>query len=121
MIIIYIYAYLGIYHGYPVTGSIGSGQFKYYHIPFESRGVTIEVEVFRGEVWCYSSDTNYNPNSRNYLWRLFISMYNDTYVNPRFLRRAPGTTLFISILGVNINNDFRLNTMIGDTSTTCEC
>ena len=102
--------------GGPLSDSIGSGQFRYYIFPFLTGGVTIRVEVFRGGVWCYGSDTNRNPSSRDYIWRLFISGYNDSYIDPRSLGRVAGPYLFIAIEGINPANDFSLNSTSGDTS-----
>ena len=99
-----------------MSDSVGSGQFRYYIFPFLTGGVTIRVEVFRGGVWCYGSDTNRNPSSRDYIWRLFISGYNDSYIDPRSLGRVVGPYLFIAIEGINPANDFSLNSTSGDTS-----
>ena len=104
--------------GNQLSDFIGSGQFRYYILPFLSGGVTIRVEVFRGGVWCYASDTNRNPSSGNYIWRLFISEYGDSYIDPRSLNRVAGAFLFIAIEGMDTNNDFALNSTIGDTSIT---
>ena len=102
--------------GNQLSDSIGIGQFRYYIFPFLTGGVTVRVEVFRGGVWCYASDTNRNPNGRDYTWRLFISEYNDSYIDPTSLGRAAGAFLFIAIEGMDINNDFTLNSTTGDTS-----
>ena len=104
--------------GNPVSDSIGSDQFRFYIFPFLSGGVTIRVEVFRGGVWCYASDTNRNPSSRDYTWRLFISGYNDSYIDPITLGRTPGDFLFIAIEGIDTTNNFSLNSTVGDTSIT---
>ena len=102
--------------GNPVSDSIGSDQFRFYIFPFLSGGVTIRVEVFRGGVWCYASDTNRNPSSRDYTWRLFISEYDDSFIDPSSLGRTAGSLLFVAIEGVQATNSFTLNTTTGDTS-----
>ena len=102
--------------GNPVSDSIGSGQFRFYIFPFLSGGVTIRVEVFRGGVWCYASDTNRNPSSRDYTWRLFISEYDDSFIDPSSLGGTAGSLLFVAIEGAQATNSFTLNTTIGDTS-----
>ena len=104
--------------GEPVYDSIGSGQFRFYIFPFLSGGVTVRVEVFRGGVWCYASDTNRNPSSRDYIWRLYISRYNDSYIDPTTLGSTPGDFLFIAIEGIDTTNDFSINSTAGDTSIT---
>ena len=102
--------------GDPISDSIGSGQFRFYIFPFLSGGVTVRVEVFRGGVWCYASDTNRNPSSRDYTWRLFISEYDDSFIDPSSLDRTAGSLLFIAIEGTQATNSFTLNTTTGDTS-----
>lgn len=102
--------------GEHVSDVINQGQFRYYSIPFLSGGVTIRVEVFSGHVWCYASDTERNPDSNNYIWRLFISEYEDSYVDPSSLERPAGTLLYIAIEGDDMSNNFTLNSTIGDTS-----
>ena len=99
-----------------MSDSITSGQFRFYIFPFLTVGVTVRVEVFRGGVWCYASDTNRNPNSRDYIWRLYISEYNDSYIDPTSLGRTAGSFLFIAIEATGVNNDFMLNSTTGDTS-----
>ena len=77
--------------------------------------------MFRGGVWCYASDTNRNPNSENYIWRLFISEYNDSFIDPTTLGRVPGAYLFIAIEGTAATNDFSVNSTMNDTSIASEC
>ena len=72
--------------------------------------------MFRGGVWCYASDTNRNPSSVDYIWRLYISEYNDSFIDPASLGRAAGTLLYIAIEGTGVNNDFTLNSTMDDTS-----
>ena len=102
--------------GNAVSDSIGNGQFRFYIFPFLSGGVTVRVEVFRGGVWCYASDTNRNPSSRDYIWRLYISEYDDSFINPSSLDRMAGSLLFVAIEGTQATNSFTLNTTTGDTS-----
>ena len=97
--------------GSPVSDTITSGQFRYYIFPFPIEGITIRVEVFSGQVWCYGSDIERNPSSYNYLWSLFISGYDDTYIE-----RTPGEFLFVAIEGISLSNNFTLNSTVGDTS-----
>ena len=106
--------------GSPVSDSIGGGQFRFYIFPFLSEGVTIRVEVFNGGVWCYASDTNRNPNSGDYRWRLFISEYNDSFIDPATLGRAAGTFLFVAVEGTQLTNDYTLNSTRDDTSIASE-
>ena len=103
-----------------MSDSLTSGQFRFYIFPFLTGGVTVRVEVFRGGVWCYASDTNRNPNSRDYIWRLYISEYNDSFIDPTSLGRTAGSNLFIAIEATDISNEFMLNSTTGDTSILCK-
>ena len=102
--------------GDPVYDSIGGGDSRYYIFPFLSGGVTVRVEVFRGGVWCYASDTNRNPSSVDYVWRLYITEYNDSFIDSTSLGRPAGAFLFIALEGTSTGNDFSLNSTTGDTS-----
>ena len=102
--------------GDPVYDSIGSGQFRYYIFPFISGGITVRVEVFRGGVWCYASDTNRNPSSTDHTWRLLATGYNDSYIDSTLLDETPGDSLFIAIEGIESTNNFSVNSTSGDTS-----
>ena len=104
--------------GGPVSDSVISGQFRYYIFPFPSEGITIRVEVDSGQVWCYGSDTERNPSNNNYIWRLFISGYDDIYIDTASLERTPGTFLYVAIEGVDPSNAFTLNSTVGNTSIT---
>ena len=92
------------------------GQLKFYIYPFSVVGVTVRVEVLGGGVWCYASDTERNPSSDNYIWRLFISEYDDSYIDPAYLNRPVGDFLYIGIEGVDLSNNFTLDSTVGDTS-----
>ena len=52
------------------------------------------------------------------VWTLLISEYDDAFLNPSTLGRTPGTTLYITLEGVDTSNEFTLNTTYGDTSIT---
>lgn len=99
-----------------MSDTIGSGQFRYFSFPFTTRGVTIRVDVFSGGIWCYASDTERNPSRLSYTWRLFISEYDDTFIDPGTLGRTPGQFLFVALEGVDSANNFTLDSTEGDTS-----
>ena len=99
-----------------VTGSIGMNQFFYFSIPFFSSGITIRIEARVGGIWCYASDLDRRPRSTSYVWRLLITDYGDSFIDPSTLGRTPGSTLYIGLQGVNAVNNFTINTTIGDTS-----
>ena len=52
------------------------------------------------------------------VWNLVISEYDDAFLDPSSLGQTPGTTLYITLEGVDTNNEFTLNTTYGDTSIT---
>ena len=52
------------------------------------------------------------------VWNLVISEYDDDFLDPSSLGRTSGTTLYITLEGVDANNEFTLNTTYGDTSIT---
>lgn len=100
-----------------MSDSIDGGQFRYYILPFLVEGITIRVELSDGEVWCYASDVDRNPNNESSIWSFFITGYDNTNIDPRFLSRPPGYSLFIAIEGVNsTSNNFTLNSTTGNTA-----
>ena len=101
-----------------MSNSVGRGLFRYYALPFLREGLTIRVDVSVGEVWCYASDVERNPNRDNHIWSFLITEYNDTNIDPGSLGREAGHTLFIAIEGINPSNNFTLNSTSGDTSIT---
>ena len=99
-----------------VSGSVGMNRFVYFSIPFFSSGVTVRIEARVGGIWCYASDVDRRPSSNRYVWRLLITDYGDSFIDPSTLGRTPGGTLYIGLQGVNAVNNFTINTTIGDTS-----
>lgn len=98
-----------------VSDSINASQFRYYHFRIstsEFEGVTIQVRVSHGGVWCYVSYITYNPHSGNYSQKFFTSSYNESYVN---LRGTYRHYFFVAIEGVEVTNDFSLNSTLGRT------
>ena len=91
-----------------------------YYAGIWAEGVTIQMDVLRGEVWWYASKTDYNPDSQNYVWRFFTTEYNEFYIDSASLEGMAGRHLFFAIEGTNmsITNTFILNVTRGDTTTT---
>ena len=94
------------------------GRSVIYFVSFPSNGLTIRVEAITGTIRCYASDTNQRPNAMDNVWSLLISEYDDAFLDPSSLGRTPGTTLYITLEGVDTSNEFTLNTTYGDTSIT---
>ncbi|MCG8626885.1 MAG: hypothetical protein MJE68_33395 [Proteobacteria bacterium] len=94
------------------------GRSVIYFVPFPSNGLTIRIEAITGTIRCYASDTSQRPNAMDNVWNLVISEYDDDFLDPFSLGRTPGTTLYITLEGVDTNNEFTLNTTYGDTSIT---
>lgn len=111
-------ACLEIFVGTPVSEVVARGQLSYFIYPFPNDGLTVRVEVSSGGVWCYASDIDHNPGQLSYIWRLFISEYDDSFIDPTTLGRVSGEFLYIGIEGVDSSNNFTLDSTTGDTSIT---
>ena len=99
-----------------IIGSVGMDRFVYFFLPFFSSGITIRIEARLGGIRCYASDVDRRPSSTSNVWNLLITDYGDSFIDPSTLGRTPGSTLFIALQGVNVANNFTMNTTIGDTS-----
>ena len=92
----------------PKNDSIGTGEFRFYIIPFRSEGVTVRVEVSGGGVLCYVSYNNRNPNGGDYNWELTISEYGDLYVSQIPLGAISQNSMFVAINGTEHTNNFSI-------------
>lgn len=101
-----------------VRNTLQQGRSIIYFVPFPSSGLTVRIEAITGTIRCYASDTNQRPNAMDNVWTLLISEYDDAFLDPSSLGRTPGTTLYITLEGVDTSNEFTLNTTYGDTSIT---
>lgn len=99
-----------------VNTTVAMNRFLYFYLPFSTNGVTIRIDALLGGIRCYASDTNRRPSSTSYVWTLLITDYDDSFLDPSSLGRAPGSTVYIALQGVNAVNNFTMNTTIGDTS-----
>ena len=97
------------------TDTVEEGTRVYYQFQFPSDGVTIILNVTSGYVICYASDRYQNPNeAQGYDWRIEVSGYADIYLNPSYLSRSAGSTVYVAIEGVNASNHFTLGNDEGD-------
>lgn len=102
--------------GYPVNDVISIGQLRYYIVPFRAGGVTVRVEVFSGEVECYVSYINRNPNSEDYNWRLFVLEYDDLYIDRISWGSTVRNFVFVAVNGTEFANNFTIISTMGDTT-----
>ena len=87
----------------------------YYQFDFPRNGVTITLNITFGYVICYVSDRYRNPNeAQGYDWRIEVSGYSNTFLDPSLLSRLPGPVVYISIEGSNLSNQFTLGNSEGD-------
>lgn len=97
------------------TDTVEEGTRVYYQFQFPSDGVTIILNVTSGYVICYASDRYQNPNeAQGYDWKIEVSGYADIYLNPSYLSRSAGSTVYVAIEGVNASNHFTLGNDEGD-------
>ena len=97
------------------TNTVEKGERVYYQFDFPGNGVTITLNVTLGYVICYVSDQYRNPNdAQGYDWRIEVSGYSNTFLDPLLLSRSPGPTVYISIEGSDSSNQFALGNTEGD-------
>ena len=97
------------------TNTVGKGERVYYQFDFPGNGVTITLNVTFGYIVCYVSDRYRNPNeAQGYDWRVEVSGYSNTFLDPSLLSRTPGPIVYISIEGNYSSNQFTLGNIEGD-------
>ena len=101
--------------GTALTSSVGGGSINYYQYYFPSNGITIKLNVGTGTINCYVSDRFQNPNEELYDWKIVVSGYADTFIDPNLLGRTPGSNIYIGLQGVASSNTFTLDSTSGDT------
>ena len=100
-----------------IDNTISSGVIKFYSMPFSTSGITLALTVPSGYVNCYASDRYRNPNQYMYDWFVDVRDYWEVYLDPRVLSRPVGSNLYVSFLGIDATNIFRVNTSSADTRT----
>ena len=98
-----------------------------YQLPVD--GMTIMICVRIGNVVLYASTKTTTPNGAFYDYKLDISgqsstteVCGDAFVDPpeerkRNVFKPSNTTLYLSLQGVDVSNEFALNSTIGDTTS----
>ena len=104
-----------------MTSSVlGEGVVEYYRVRIPDEGLTLKVDVTSGRVLICGSVSNQNPNCRDpssYEWRCEAVDYCDIHLrdeNNRKRRQTGTTFMFITVEGVDRNNEVILNTTMGD-------
>jgi len=101
-----------------VTSTVGQGAVDYYRVQVPDDGITLRFDVADGRVLICGSRANRNPNCRDastYEWRCEANSYCDIYVVSESRKRQVGTNfIFVSIEGINRNNEVVIETTMGD-------
>ena len=85
---------------------------------------TLRLEVEIGLIVLFASNKIRNPNEAFYDWRLetrssadiYISLEGISSIGKRQVVQSANTTIFVSIEGQSVTNNFTLNTTYGDTT-----
>ena len=113
--------------GQPITGSITQGEVTFLQISLPDDGLTITIDVNEGSIVMYGSDKIKQPNEavhdfkltnekpEIYLTEETFGKNTSTIVSKRETTTdSTGITIYISIEGQSMVNNFTLNTTIGD-------
>ena len=126
-----------------IAATLSKGSSRLLQYDFPSMGMTLKVDVTKGNLLVRGSFSIQNPNvltqdfsvmsNRNGIDyfispRLFRQSTDDGYYNNGYLtkRQTPSPTdaingdLYLSVVGLNDNNTFKLNTTLGDTTESIE-
>ena len=101
-----------------VDNTLGQGGVARYRVRIPDEGFTLMFDVESGRVLLCGS-TIQSPNCRDestYEWRCVADNYCDIHVksSSRKRRQASSEFMFISIEGIETNNEVTVQTMIGD-------
>ena len=97
--------------------TISNGVIKFYSLPFPANGLTLNLTISSGYIYCYVSDRFRNPNQYMYDWFIDVRDYWEVYADPRVLARSAGSFLYVSFFGVNIANAYQAESAQGNTLT----
>ena len=99
-----------------LSRSLGSGSRLYYNLRYPSNGLTLTLTVTSGRIICYASVSVRNPSESNYDWKVDTTGREEAYLDPALLTQVGRPRVFITLVGVNSNNYFTLNSTIGGSS-----
>ena len=103
-----------------IDRKLGEGTVEYYRVRIPDEGLTFKIDVRSGRVLICGSVRNQNPDCRDpssYEWRCETIDYCDIHVrddDSRKRRQTGSTFMFITVEGVERNNEVILNTTMGD-------
>ena len=116
--------------GQQITGLLTQGEVTFLQMSLPDDGLTITIDVNEGSVVMYGSDKIQQPNEafhdfkltnekpEIYLTEEIFGKNTSTIVSKREATTdSTGITIYISIQGQSMVNNFTLNTSIGDTTS----
>ena len=116
--------------GEAVTSSLTQGEVTFLQMTLPEDGLTISIDVDEGSVVMYGSDKIQQPNEAfhdfkltNYRPEIYLTEEtfgkntNITVSKQEATTDSTGITIYISIQGQSVINNFTLNTTIGDTTS----
>ena len=114
---VYVILIAGVNIGAVFSETISTAVIKFYSLPFRANGITLNVTVTSGYVYCYASDRFRNPNQYMYDWIINVNNYWEVYLNPSLLSRPQGSILYVSFYGVDSSNVYLAQTHLGNALT----
>ena len=108
----------------PFIGTLQQNQAAFFQYTLPEEGLTLRLEVEIGLIVLFASNKIRNPNEAFYDWRLetrssadiYISLEGISSIGKRQVVQSANTTIFVSIEGQSVTNNFTLNTTYGDTT-----
>ena len=108
----------------PFIGTLERNQAAFFQYTLPEEGLTLRLEVEIGLIVLFASNKIRNPNEAFYDWRLetrsstdiYISLEGISPIGKRQVLQSVNTTIFVSIEGQSLINNFTLNTTYGDTT-----
>ena len=108
----------------PFIGTLERNQAAFFQYTLPEEGLTLRLEVEIGLIVLYASNKIRSPNEAFYDWRLetrsstdiYISLEGISPIGKRQVLQSVNTTIFVSIEGQSLINNFTLNTTYGDTT-----
>ena len=97
--------------------TISNGVIKFYSLPFPANGLTLNLTVSSGSIYCYASDRFRNPNQYMHDWFLVVREYWELYLDPQALLRPAGMFLYVSFFGIDSVNVYKAESSPNSTLT----
>ena len=110
--------------GQVITNILQQNEVTFLQLDLPDEGMTFSLDVSQGSVVMYGSNKIQNPNEAFYDFKLSNSrpelfVNQDTFgrISKRETSNITDITIYISIQGQSVSNNFTLNTTMGDTTT----